>query len=178
MKHKITSIAQAVAILGDKPIKQWLMVVLLSDMAPTSKAEELSFISVQRGRFLELVARTIDPSPFTGDTMFMLGLFSKLDALLNQPMEEIIGPMPLDQEIKLALFGEHNRAHAWLELVEAVHLGSWERAGELLEGFGVGSEQASTLHARATAWTHNILRGAAQKTPPPKAHQAEQEKPA
>ncbi len=177
VKHKITSIAQAVAILGDKPIKQWLMVVLLSDMAPTSKAEELSFISVQRGRFLELVARTLAPPPFTGDTMFMLGLFSKLDALLNQPMEEIVGPMPLEQEIKLALFGEQNRAHAWLDLVEAVHLGSWERAGELLEGFGVDTEQASILHARATAWTHSILRGASQKVPTPKDQQA-QEKPA
>jgi c-di-GMP-related signal transduction protein len=92
-------------------------------------------------------------------------------------MEEIVGPMPLDQEIKKALFGEQNRAHAWLDLVESVHQGSWEKAGELLEDFGVDTEHASTLHARATAWTHSILRGAAQKVPPPKADQAK-EKPA
>jgi EAL and modified HD-GYP domain-containing signal transduction protein len=92
----LTSVEQAVALLGRRPLKQWIMVVSLSDLAPTPRAEEISFQSIQRGRYLETLVASMPSPVMSKDTAFLLGLFSKLDALFNQPMEEILGDLPLE----------------------------------------------------------------------------------
>lgn len=157
LAKKLTSVEQAVALLGRRPLKQWVMVVALSDLAPTPRAEELSFQSIQRGRFLETMTSAMPKSVYPKDTAFLLGLFSKLDALLNQPMEQILGDLPLEDAIKTALTGGKNPARDLLDFLEAVEAGAWDRTAAALAAYGVKQEDAAVLYAKATAWTQKIL---------------------
>lgn len=153
----LTSVEQAVALLGRRPLKQWIMVVSLSDLAPTPRAEELSFQSIQRGRFLETLAMAMPRPVMPKETAFLLGLFSKLDALLNQPMEQILNDLPLDADIKSALAGEQNPARRLLDFLDAVEAGAWDTTVEALASYGVKQDEAAVLYAKSTSWTQKIL---------------------
>ncbi len=153
----LTSVEQAVALLGRRPLKQWIMVVSLSDLAPTPRAEELSFQSIQRGRFLETLVEAMPKPVLSKDTAFLLGLFSKLDALLNQPMDQILDDLPLEDDIKSALVGQQNPASHLLDFLETVEAGVWDATEEALASYGVKQDQAAVLYAKSTAWTQKIL---------------------
>lgn len=153
----LTSVEQAVALLGRRPLKQWIMVVSLSDLAPTPRAEELSFQSIQRGRFLETLVEAMPKPVLSKDTAFLLGLFSKLDALLNQPMDQILDDLPLEDDIKSALVGQQNPASHLLDFLETVEAGVWDATEEALTSYGVKQDQAAVLYAKSTAWTQKIL---------------------
>ncbi len=63
LQIKVTSIPRAVSMLGCRNLRQWLQVVILSDVNTEDKAHELVRISVQRGRFLQILAEK-HPTPF------------------------------------------------------------------------------------------------------------------
>ncbi|MEJ2641974.1 MAG: HDOD domain-containing protein, partial [Desulfosarcinaceae bacterium] len=60
LRSKIESIHQAITMLGWRKIKTWLRVVLLNDMSQKAEAPELMAVAVQRGKFLEQIARDHD----------------------------------------------------------------------------------------------------------------------
>jgi len=158
LRRHIETIHQAITILGSRSTRQWLMVIVLSDLSPSPSASVLGLQSIHRARFLQLAAD--DPevkTPFDGERMFLLGLLSLLDVLLASPMEEVIGNMPLDTDIKAALRDQENDCHTWLEVVRAIESASWKRAACLLELCGMGQKKAARLHAAAGAWANDIL---------------------
>ncbi|MUM78399.1 HDOD domain-containing protein [Pseudodesulfovibrio sp. F-1] len=152
LRNKIKSIQQAVSLLGLNEIRHWATVVVVTDLDSTPKGEELAYMALQRGRFLSKLAGTIKGFPHSASTMFMLGLFSLLDALLSYPMDKALEGVPLDDEIKAALCGTLNEFRDWLLMVEAVELGNWTVANEILSRYGACFTQAATQYMKASAW--------------------------
>ena len=152
LRNNIASIQQAVALLGLVEVRHWAMVVLMSDMDPTPKGDELTFMALQRARFLSQLADSIENFPHSSDSMFLLGLFSLLDALLAFPMEQALQDMPLDPEMKAALCGDDNGLRDWILFLEAVEDGSWEAAHKILGQYGASYSKAATEYMKAAAW--------------------------
>ncbi len=165
LRRSIDTIHQALTILGSRSTRQWLMVVILSDLNPAPKVAELSLQSIQRGRFFELAAAAGSIAPLPPDRMFMLGLLSRLDALLGQYMEDILDKMPVNPLIKEALLGSKTPARIWLLLAEAMENAQWQRAERLLAHLQLSQPQAALLHARAGVWAHGILAAGGAPSP-------------
>ena len=89
--------------------------------------------------------------------MFMLGLFSNLDAMLGQDMQEIMAKMPLEDEIKDALCGEANKASDLLNLATSFEKGDWGEIDRLLADFRLDPERVALANNQAQIWAHNIL---------------------
>ncbi len=157
LRAKITSLKQAVAFLGSQTLKQWLMAVVIADVAPSPRAQELAYYCVLRGRFLELCAHSSRKTPRDPDTMFLVGLFSQLDLLLGQEMSELLAEMPLDDGVKEALQGGENEIRQWLSLCEAAEQGEWDLMERLVAQLGLDGPRTARLHARSTAWAGDIL---------------------
>ncbi len=156
-REKVESLSQAVVLLGRGPLKQWLMAVVISDLASSPRTEELTYQSVQRGRFLELLHQSMRAPFLSGESMFLLGLFSRLDTLLGQSMKELSEELPLDDRIVSALTGEQNPARDLLSLVESVETGEWDAAGRLLKTFSLDVGESALDYARASTWAREIL---------------------
>ncbi len=109
--QKITSISHAVSMLGWHKIKNWLRVVVLSDMNQEEDSSELLLTSAQRAKFLELIAVKYPFWGFEPESMHMLGLFSLLDTMLGMPMTEIVTYLPMDGKLKGALCREENNEY-------------------------------------------------------------------
>ncbi|MCR4943775.1 MAG: HDOD domain-containing protein [Clostridium sp.] len=116
-KQEITSIRQAIMMIGRKELKKWLSLLAISEIQGESN-EQVTVVSIMKARFCELIAMNV-----VGDksaNAFLTGLFSNLDIFINKDMEEIIDEIPtLSEEVKMALLGKENVLGDILKLVNA-----------------------------------------------------------
>lgn len=112
-KREVSSISQAVSLLGLKEFTKWLLLVMLS--ARREKPSELLMTALVRGRTCENFAKhraNVNPAH-----AFTVGLLSVMDALLDRPMEELLAELPLTQDIKSAILDFSGPEGQVLELV-------------------------------------------------------------
>lgn len=148
----VDSIEHAVAIMGDTAFKRWAMMALVASLDASAKGEELAYLSLQRGSFLEKLSQRTASSPLPPKSMFLLGLFSLLDAMMGQPMSELTPTMPMDPRIKAALCGETNSLSQWLELLKCMDQNRWCDVGVLLSGKKISHFAAAKDYLAASRW--------------------------
>ena len=157
LRSTVNSIPQAITLLGQQPLKRWAMVVLLSDMDSSPKGQEVAFISLVRARFLEQVFKETPNAAYQPDTMFLLGLFSKLDTLLGQPMDEILATMPLEKIVKEALVGDSTGPKCWLDMLHNVEIGNWEPVLSFIAGHSLDSNKCAMSFMKASRWANETM---------------------
>ena len=156
--QKITSIRQALVLAGWKQIKNWLRVVILTDLKPPEKTSELPLLSVQRGKFLELAAAGVPSAP-SPDKLFLLGLFSLLDVMLSVDMAKVASHLPLEEDIKAALCSGEGPLSPWLDSAEAFEAGEWDRLDQALRKIGLEPEPAAAAYYEALSWANRLFSG-------------------
>ena len=156
LRGKIESIQRAVNMLGRQNLRQWLQVIILSDLNSSDKAQELVRISVRRGRFLQLLAADW-PTPFGPDSMFLLGFFSVLDAILDQYMDQLLEEISLDSDIKAALTDPQNPSAVWLELLNELDRGNWGRLEAKAGAMGIPMALLDAASIGASAWADEVM---------------------
>lgn len=155
--RKIDSIRQAMTLLGWINVRNWLRAVLMADMAQGELQGEILHLALWRGRFLEQLVRENDYWGFSPDGMFLLGLFSLLDAILGIPMAEALSSLPLTEAQKKALTAEGPTEYSpLLSLMTAFE----EREPDLdrmIQDLSLVPGDARRLHRDAGAWAARIL---------------------
>ncbi|WP_320009370.1 HDOD domain-containing protein [Maridesulfovibrio sp.] len=154
---KIRSLSHAVAMLGLWPLKQWLMITMLSDTSREDRSQELIYQSACRGKFMEIIADSIAGNKFDRDSLFLLGLFSNLDALLGLPMAEITGHLPLDDTLNNTLCGEETPLSGLLNMLKAVEAADWATVAAALQQYSIPETDAAEAYTKAGAWAHKTL---------------------
>lgn len=116
-RSEIKSILHALSFIGANEMYQWISIMLLRDYTNIENAEliRLSFI---RAKFMELLSRELQPAEDPSD-YFFTGMFSLIDILLNQSMDQVLKGLPLPTKVKMALRGQDNAQHRLLECVIA-----------------------------------------------------------
>ncbi|NDV20507.1 HDOD domain-containing protein [Pseudodesulfovibrio sp. JC047] len=154
---QIKSIQQAVTLLGLKELKHWCTVVVMTDIDSTPKGEEVAYTALLRARFLSRFAElstTVTPSP---DSMFMLGLFSKLDALLSFPMEQALENVSLDTNLMDGLCGVPNEYNTLTRMMESIEAGDCSEASKVLKQYAVNCVEMAAEYMKAATWTSQQL---------------------
>lgn len=113
MRGKITSIRQAVMMLGPRGVARWALMVALT--GGTAAPTELSLMALTRGRMCELLAA--GRTDVAADEMFLVGLLSLADALLDTPLDRVVGELPLADQLTASLL---HRAGPGGEILNAV----------------------------------------------------------
>jgi len=157
LRSKVNAVTQALTLMGLVHVKQWLQAVLLAEFDQSPRGSELTRRSLHRARYLELLVQGMTRPPFSADIVFLLGLFSLLDALLNQPMDEIINPLPLDDMFKDALLGQYNPAREWVDHALAAETGAWDAAEAFLRYHNLPLAQSAVKHVRAGQWACEMI---------------------
>lgn len=160
LSHQVTSINQAVNLLGQRKITNWLRVLIMADMNSTPQAGELLFLSLQRAKFLETLAVGRTPDLLSTEGMFLLGLFSFLDAILGQPMDDILDKLILEPRLDAALRGRDADLRTWLDLSAAYERGCWDQAETLLTRLDLRAEQTAKIFNDSALWAKQFLNAA------------------
>ncbi|SDL30635.1 EAL and modified HD-GYP domain-containing signal transduction protein [Maridesulfovibrio ferrireducens] len=154
--QKITSIKQAIVLAGWKLIKNWLRVILLTDLISNKKSTELPQLATQRAKFLEMV--TIDSHHnIPAESMFLLGLFSLLGAMFDMPMNVVTKYLPLDEDLRAALCGEDNIYRKHLELIDHFEAAQWDQLEETIIELGLNPVSVSRNYYDSMRWANSFF---------------------
>ncbi len=151
---EVNSIKQALVMIGEEGIRRFLSIVAMSGLTG-EKPLELIILSVVRARFCELVGNA-SRKEVDSSSLFTMGLFSLIDAILDIPIEEILKELPLGEEIKNALLGKPSPMRMYLELVCAYEQGIWDRVKELSASLGVGEKSLPEFYGEAIEWAESL----------------------
>lgn len=154
LKIKINSIRQALVLLGLSEVRKWASLVALQTLGQ-NKPSELIVNSLVRAAFGEALALK---TKLKGEAsnIFLMGLFSLMDAFLDRPLAEVLEELPLSQEIKLALLGEDNRFSSILNLVLAYEKGDWAILIECVQRLDVDESEISNLYVQSLTMANQL----------------------
>ena len=147
---EISSIKQAIILLGEMGIRRFLSLITMSRLA-SDKPDELIRTSIIRARLCEQLGK-LSPADVDTSELFTLGLFSLIDALLDNHMENVMEDLPLSQSIKAALIERKGKLAGFLELTKAYEAGQWEKVVNLAEGLGISEEKIPEYYLDAVTW--------------------------
>ncbi|MCQ8820514.1 HDOD domain-containing protein [Pseudoalteromonas agarivorans] len=152
IQSKISSIKQALVYLGHERLKKFVSLIVTAHTAG-KKPAELMQVCVVRARFCELIAKQVSKS-LAGEA-FLTGLFSLLDAILDQPMSLLVEKLPFPDDIKAALLNEKNTLYYILNVVQAYETGSWWTLEKAVILLNVKSDVLPGLYNQAVDWAGN-----------------------
>lgn len=156
-RRKIDSIKDAITMLGWNNLKNWLRVVLLSEVSESQHASELIFLSAQRGKFLEQVSMDHDFWGFEPDSLFLLGMFSLLEALLGQPMAEIVRYLPLADKLKGALCLEDNNEYVpLLKLARYFEEAEFDQSDAMITQLSLDTAKVKQAYRNSIDWANRL----------------------
>jgi EAL and modified HD-GYP domain-containing signal transduction protein len=157
LRHEVTSIRQALVLLGLDQIRKSASVWALAG-ANGGGTQEVVAIALLRARCCELVGAEL-PGAEDGGGFFLMGLCSLLDAIVGKPIEEAVADMPLPAPIKGALLGEKNNERMVLDAVVAYEQGEWDASTKLLKKLKL-KVSLPDVYADALRWARELSRTA------------------
>ena len=141
MRGSITSIRQAVMMLGSRGVSRWALLVALTGGPSTPR--ELSVVGLTRARMCELLGSHRED--VGSDQLFTVGLLSVADALLEVSLETIVEELPLADEVGAALLRRAGPAGAILDAVVSYERGEFDAASLASHTRGIASSYRDAL---------------------------------
>ncbi|MGA1826051.1 MAG: EAL and HDOD domain-containing protein [bacterium] len=154
IRREISSIKEALVYLGEKDLRRFISLIALSNLA-NKKPHELITTSCIRAKFCELLAGLSD-TQINPWELFMLGLFSLIDAILDQPMESIMQKLPIADSIVNALVHKSGELSDYLDLACAHEKGNWDKSKEIVARLNIDESQLSALYSKACEWSNKF----------------------
>jgi len=155
MPRKIESIRNAVAILGQKEVKRWATAAISIQLAE-DKPSEITKLSLIRARFAENLAKVFSVGVFS-PSLFMMGLFSLLDVILERPMEEAVKEVALDEAVRAALVDKSGDFYYILEFIYAYEHANWDDIAIMMVKYNLELEEVTTAFVDALVWYKALL---------------------
>ena len=152
---EIRSIKQALVLLGQKEIYKWLSLIALKSIGE-NKPDELIVAAICRAKFCELLAPSVGLKHRSSD-LFLMGMFSLIDAFLDRPLNEALGDLPISDEIKDALLGGQSRFRDVYELVLAYEAGDWEKLSRKAARLELEEKEIKEVYINSLEYTNQIF---------------------
>lgn len=151
-RHEVATIGQGLRILGDQGARKWASLTAYSLVKTGGKPQELVTTSLVRAQLCEEFGHTAGLPQNRCSALFLVGLLSTLDALLDRPMAVAIAEMPLSREVAATLRGETTPLSGYLSLAVAYDQGEWDAVDALSARLGLSAEALPEAYHRTVSW--------------------------
>jgi len=151
---EIQSIKHGLTILGRKQLYRWLTLLMVTAGENTTPPV-LMKTAITRGRLTELLGKSYFEKQDI-DNLFIIGVFSLLDAILKMPMERVLEKIQLPEAVTEALLNREGVYGPFLQLAEACEGADSERIIELAELLQYDAIKVNECHIAAIAWTESL----------------------
>ncbi len=158
LPHRITSLKQAMALIGERGLRKWGWLMAVTTICEDKPREPLS-TSLSRARFGELMVERENLPEHQLD-MFLIGMFSCIDAMLQRPLHEILHELPAMEQIQAVLCNEPNanrQLRRIYQLTLACERGDWGEVTALSSGLHQSQSELAVNYYQALSWANAIL---------------------
>jgi c-di-GMP-related signal transduction protein len=156
LQSEIHSVRHALSMLGERDVRRWVRLVAAVGAGQDSTSD-LVLSAMVRGRFGELLSPLV---PHGESDLFLLGLLSLIDAMMEMPMAEVLEKIPLQQATKAVLLGQASVLGPVFQLMLAHESGEWEAAAELSRSLRLDSAEVAGFYWTAQKWAREVANGA------------------
>ncbi len=153
--QKIRSIAHALVILGYKQLYRWLTLLLFTSGRADPRSRALLQNALVRARMMELLGQDKLP-PTEREGLFIVGIFSLLDVLLNVPMERVTEQLQLPAPVMAALTRREGVYAPFLALSVACEEADQEAIIEYAAACGLDADEVNTAQVKALVWAEEV----------------------
>jgi EAL and modified HD-GYP domain-containing signal transduction protein len=112
-------------------------------------------MGLARARFCELLSQRLKMN----SDLFLMGLLSVMDAILEVGMDVLLEQLPVDKDVKTALLGQASPLRPLYQLMLAQESGEWEHAGTLAQQLHLSSKEADANWWQAMQWAQEVSSG-------------------
>jgi len=153
--EKVKNVKHAIAYLGEKELRRFLLLIIVSELA-TDKPTELVRQSLVRAKFCELLAQRSLLADY-GLEIFMVGMFSFMDTMLDVDMKVVMERLPLTDEVKDALNNRQGLFAPFLEGVIAYERRQQHRFMEILKELNIVDAPVGRLYLQAVKYANGMV---------------------
>ncbi len=143
----VESVHHALILLGLNALKKWVTLITLSSVK--GKTSELLVLALLRARHCECLAEKLKLKP---EAAFTVGMFSLLDAIMDQPLPLLLAQLPLSIEVKAALLEGRGELGELLKAVTDYEVGNWE----LIHNRFVHKDAIQLTYEQALEWSKKV----------------------
>lgn len=150
LAEHVSSLERAIVVIGRDKLYRWLILLVCSMDTPSGRSSAALESALVRARMLELLGQ--DRSRQEREALFLTGLLSLIDVILEVPMEKALGPLSVAPEINLDVRHGEGPHAPLLDLAIACEQFNGRHIADAAARCGVSPAIASERHLEALSW--------------------------
>ena len=152
---EIHSVRHAFSILGEREVRRWIRLAAALG-AGQDKTSDLVLAALVRARFCELCSPKLQHG---SSDLFLMGMLSKMDTILQIPMRQVLDNVPVDQQTKALLLGGASDLRPFYQLMLARESGDWKGVSELAKQLHLSENGLAEHFWQAMRWAREVRAG-------------------
>lgn len=152
----ITTIRHAAAMLGQKELKKWINTAVAGKLCE-DKPGELTRISLLRAKFAENLAPVFDMAGQSSE-LFLMGLFSVLDIILNKPMDEALELVKVSKPIEKALLKDEGTFAEVLDFLKSYERADWSEVSRIMVLKNIDMNVVFDKYLETLVWYRDLFK--------------------
>ncbi|ODU05623.1 MAG: diguanylate phosphodiesterase [Thiobacillus sp. SCN 63-1177] len=155
--RSITSVSQAILVLGRKQLQRWLQLLMFTLQSGPVYPSPLLLLAATRGKMMEVLAVKQQRNADYCDEAFMAGILSLIESLIDKPLTDIVHELNLGERLAAGLLHREGEMGVLLQLVESVeHLDLDYTHALLAQAGGLTLSDLTTAEIEAMAWANQV----------------------
>lgn len=155
VNSEITSIRHAAAMLGQRELKKWINTAVTHQLC-SDRPSEVMRLSLIRAKFIENLAPVFEQAAKTNE-LFLTGLFSVIDLILNKPMAEALKLIYLPKDVETALVKKEGDLYEALNFVTEYEKANWQEVSRLMILKKLDMNAVYEAYLDALAWYSKLF---------------------
>lgn len=155
VNSEITSIRHAAAMLGQKELKKWINAAVTNQLC-ADKPNEITRLSLLRAKFAEKLAESFQLSIHSSE-LFLMGLFSVLDLILDTPMEEALKMVKVSKKISDALIEKKGDLAPVLDFITQYESANWQEVSRIMVLKEIDMDQVYSAYIETLKWYRDLF---------------------
>jgi EAL and modified HD-GYP domain-containing signal transduction protein len=153
--ESICCIKFALSYIGLREFERWISILMIHEVSK-DKPTELIKLSLIRTRFAESLAKRAGMIEQEHDAALM-GLFSVLDAILDQPMDMVLAEITLPESIFDALVKKRGILFPIHQLILAYEKGDWSLVETIARALKIEDYFIYHDYRESIKWANNVI---------------------
>jgi EAL and modified HD-GYP domain-containing signal transduction protein len=160
--RSITTVSQAILVLGRKQLQRWLQLLMFTLQSDATYPSPLLLLAATRGKMMELLSVRQQRHADYCDEAFMAGILSLIESLIEKRLADIVSELNLGERLVAGLLRREGELGVLLQLVESVERLDLDYTSALLaQADGLTLSDLTIAEIEAMSWANQVAESTA-----------------